>query len=79
MVRKISILCALATALFFPIGASAYDGHGHMHGGPGWHGHMHGGPGWHGHGGRWWHGRYWGYGSPCWRWTPAGWIWICRY
>jgi hypothetical protein len=28
--------------------------------------------------GRFWHGRYWGYGSgPCWRATPAGWIWIC--
>ena len=30
--------------------------------------------------GRWWRGRYYGYGvGSCWRWTPAGYIWICGY
>jgi len=39
-----------------------------------------GGRGWGGGGrGHYWHGRWWGYGAgPCWRWTPVGWIWICR-
>jgi len=28
--------------------------------------------------GRYWGGRWWGYGvGPCWRMTPAGWVWIC--
>ncbi|HXX02839.1 MAG TPA: hypothetical protein VEJ37_00790 [Xanthobacteraceae bacterium] len=28
--------------------------------------------------GRYWGGRWWGYGvGPCWRSTPAGWVWIC--
>jgi hypothetical protein len=55
-----------------------HGGRGHGHGG---RGHRHGGRGHrHGHGGRWWHGRYWGYGvGSCWRWTPAGYIWICGY
>src|SRR5262245_45643746 len=27
------------------------------------------------HGGRWWNG----YGvDPCWRWTPAGYVWVCN-
>ena len=31
-------------------------------------------------GGRWYGGRWWGYGvGSCWRWTPAGYIWICGY
>ena len=31
----------------------------------------------HGHG-HFWHGHWWGYGEgPCWRWTPAGYVWIC--
>lgn len=46
-----------------------YHGHGGWHGG-GWHG-----GGWRG---RYWHGRWWGPGiGPCWRWTPAGYIWVC--
>ena len=29
--------------------------------------------------GHFWHGRWYGYGvGPCWRRTPAGYIWICR-
>src|SRR4029078_6494672 len=29
-------------------------------------------------GGRWYAGRWWGYGvGTCWRWTPAGYVWIC--
>ncbi len=31
-------------------------------------------------GGRYWHGRYWGYGvGPCWTWNPffGGWVWAC--
>ena len=31
-------------------------------------------------GGRWYRGRWWGYGvGSCWRWTPAGYVWICGY
>jgi hypothetical protein len=31
-------------------------------------------------GGRWYAGRWWGYGvGTCWRWTPAGYVWICGY
>jgi len=79
MVRKLSLICAVAAALFFPI--SAFAGHGH---GGGHHGGYHGGyhRGYHRgyHGGHWYHGRYWGYGvGSCWRWTPAGYIWICGY
>lgn len=45
------------------------------HGGH-WGGHGHWGGGW--GRGRFWHGRWWGYGiGPCWRWTPVGWVWIC--
>jgi hypothetical protein len=52
------------------ISAQAKGGHGH-----GGHGHGHGG---HSHGGHFWHGHWWGYGEgPCWRLTPAGYVWIC--
>lgn len=49
-------------------------------GGGGWHGGGWKGGGWrHGHG-RYWRGRWWGYGvGSCWRWTPAGWVWVCGY
>ena len=48
-------------------------GRGGGHGGGGGH---HGGY----HGGRYYGGRYWGYGvGRCWRWTPAGYVWICGY
>jgi hypothetical protein len=46
-----------------------HHGHGHGHG---HHGHRHG------HGGRWWHGRWYAWGGPCWAWSsPVGWIWTC--
>ena len=32
-----------------------------------------------GHGGRWWGGRWYGYGGTCWLWTPSGWIWTCGW
>jgi hypothetical protein len=49
-----------------------HHGHGHGHG-HGHHGHRHG------HGGRWWHGRWYAWGGPCWTWTtPGGWIWVCH-
>src|SRR4029078_2307886 len=99
MLRKFSLICAIAASVVFPTSTFAGHGHGHGHGhgqghGHGHHGHGHGrahghshghrswhGHGhWHGHRGHWWHGRYWGYGvGSCWRWTPAGYIWICGY
>jgi hypothetical protein len=64
-------------------GGGGHGGGGHGGGGH-WGGHGgywggHGGYGGYGYGrGRFWHGRWWGYGvGPCWRWTPAGWVWIC--
>lgn len=57
-------------------------GGGGWKGGGGWHGGGWKGGGWrHGHGrGRYWRGRWWGYGvGSCWRWTPAGWVWVCGY
>lgn len=54
-------------------------GHGHMGHGHAGHGHMGHGHGGHGHGRHFWHGRWWGYGEgPCWRWTPAGYVWVCN-
>lgn len=55
-------------------------GGGGWKGGGGWHGGGWKGGGWrHGHG-RYWRGRWWGYGvGSCWRWTPAGWVWVCGY
>jgi hypothetical protein len=80
MLRKFSLICAVATALFFPVAAFAGHGHGghwHGHGGH-WRGHAyrhwHGGHryygGWH-HGrryyGRWYRGpRYYGWYGPGW-------------
>lgn len=48
-------------------------GHGHRghHRGHGHRGHHRG------HGGRYWRGRWYGWGGPCWLRTPAGWVWIC--
>src|SRR5208282_248393 len=57
-------------------GGHGHGGHGHSHG-HGGHGHGGHGHGGHGHG-HFWHGHWWGYGEgPCWRWTPAGYVWIC--
>ncbi len=91
MLRNLTLAAAVAAALTFPMGATAFaHPHGGPHGGPhfGGGGHPHfGGGGGHGfrgggggHGGRFWHGRYWGYGvGPCWRWNPfmGGWVWVC--
>jgi hypothetical protein len=87
MLRKLSLAAAVAAAaLLTPAGA--YAG-GRMHG-PGGHwsghrggnwsgqpgGHWRGGH-WRGHG-HWYGGRWWAYGvGSCWRWTPAGYVWIC--
>src|SRR4029079_12083021 len=68
MLRKFSLICAIAAALFFPLPAFAGHG-GHGHGGHGWHG-GHGGHGWHGghwHGGHGhWHGGHLGGGWGGW-------------
>jgi hypothetical protein len=51
-----------------------HGGHGGHHGGHGGHHGRHGGH----HGRHFWHGHWWGYGEgPCWRWTPAGYVWTC--
>jgi hypothetical protein len=56
------------TATVMAVTATGYGEHGHGHGGHG-----------HGHGGHFWHGHWWGYGEgPCWRLTPAGYVWICE-
>lgn len=91
MLRNISIAAAVAACLLIPASALArgggHGGHGGGHGGHGggfhgggWHGGGWKGGGWrHGHG-RYWRGRWWGYGvGSCWRWTPAGWVWVCGY
>ena len=73
MLRKLTLIAAVAAALAMPADAMA-RGHGGGHHGGGHHG------GGHGHG-RYWHGgRWWGgYGvGPCWQMTPAGWTWICN-
>jgi hypothetical protein len=80
--RKISLVAAIATCLFIPATAFAKGGgHGGGHGGHGgWKGGGWHGGGWHRGHGRFWHGRWWGYGvGSCWRWTPAGYIWVCGY
>jgi hypothetical protein len=57
--------------------------HGGGHGGGGFYGGgHHGGGGYYGGGGRgrYWGGRWYGYGiGPCWRWNPffGRWIWVC--
>src|SRR6476661_3632209 len=80
MLRKFSLICAIAAAVLFPTSTFAGHGHGHGHGHAHGHRSWHGQGHWHGHRGHWWHGRYWGYGvGSCWRWTPAGYIWICGY
>jgi hypothetical protein len=109
MLRKLSLISAVAACLFIPtaaVSARGGGGGGHGGGGHGGGGHgggggaMHSGGGMHmngggmhmngagmrggrhvgggGHGRRFWHGRWWNYGvGSCWRWTPAGYIWIC--
>lgn len=92
MVRKFAICAAVAAAMFISPSAFAGHGkgHGHHHGHGLGHHHRHGNlyrNDWD-HGrvnwnaplrGRWWGGRWWGYGEgACWRWTPGGYVWICR-
>jgi hypothetical protein len=85
MLRKLSLVTAVAACLFVPASAFARGGgHGGGHGGGGFKGASFQGGGWKGggrhHGGHFWRGRWWGYGvGSCWRWTPAGYIWICGY
>lgn len=81
-----SILTAIAItigSLALATSASAQ----HM-GGHGWHGGFHDHDGFRDHdrfdhrfhgGGRFWNGRWWGYGSSCWAPTPYGWQWVCGY
>ena len=82
MLRKLTLIAAVAAALAMPADAMARGhggGHGGGHHGGGRHGGGHYGGG-HSHG-RYWHGgRWWGgYGvGPCWQMTPAGWTWICN-
>jgi hypothetical protein len=93
MLQKLAFIAAVAAALALPADAMAAHGGGHGGGHAGGHGGGHAGghggghaggrgahwAGGHSHG-RYWHGgRWWsGYGvGPCWRSTPAGWIWIC--
>jgi hypothetical protein len=46
----------------------------HVGGGPVVRGGVHVGGG----GRRFWHGRWYAYGvGPCWRLTPAGYVWVC--
>ena len=98
MLRKISLVAAVAACLFIPASAFAKKGGGGggggggwqqgggkgKPGGGGWQGGGGPGGGWQGggrhHGRRFWRGRWWNYGvGPCWRITPAGYIWICGY
>ena len=47
---------------------------GHAHHG---HGRWHNGH-WYAGNGRWWRGHYYAYGvGSCWRFAPAGWVWVC--
>lgn len=80
MLRKLSLVTALAAALAFPTSASAwhygYDHSGGFHGYHGLGGRHHGmgyyHPGWRGYG-------YGGYyrGGGCWAWNGWQWIWAC--
>jgi hypothetical protein len=88
MLRKLSLAVALIATLVLPTtealawvahggrGHGIYVGRGHgAYVGRGYYG----GRRVYGGGGRYWHGRYWGYGvGPCWRPTPyGGWAWVC--
>ena len=81
LLRNISLAAALAAAaLTVPSIAEAAPHGGHGYGGHGgYHGGFRGGRGFRG-GGRWWGGRWYGYGvGSCWRWSPfyGRWIWAC--
>ena len=81
MLKKLSVATAVTACLLVPAAAFARGGGHGGHGGAFKGASFHGG-GWKGrhHGGHFWRGRWWGYGfGSCWRWTPAGYIWICGY
>lgn len=94
MLRKLCIFAAVAAALFISPAAFAGHGHGHKgHGHKHGHGHGHGYKqgrhvknnwddriNWNApFRGRYWGGRWYGYGEgACWRWAPGGYVWICR-
>lgn len=79
--RRLCVFVAMAAALFFSPAAFAGHGHGHGHY---YRGHVQND--WYDRinwnapfRGRWWGGRWYGYGEgACWRWTPGGYVWICR-
>jgi hypothetical protein len=91
MLRRLSLITAMVTALALPatdaLAWVARGRGGHVYAGRGVHGAyvgrgVHGAyvrRGVYGGGGRYWHGRYWGYGvGPCWRVAPyGGWVWAC--
>jgi hypothetical protein len=82
MLRIFGLVTMVAAALM--LAPAAFAKHGHHH-----YGHAH----WNKHHdwdrgrvnwnapfrGRYWGGRWWGYGEDaCWRWKHGGYIWICR-
>ncbi|MCQ4191064.1 MULTISPECIES: hypothetical protein [Methylocystis] len=74
MIRKLSLIMAVAAALAFPSAALAWNGHGGGH-----HGGGHGGGHWGGHHGGHWggHGGWGGHRGGCWRWWYGQWHWVC--
>lgn len=85
LLKKLSVATAVTACLLIPAAAFARGGHGgHGGGGGGFKSASFQGGSWKGggrhHGGHFWRGRWWGYGvGSCWRWTPAGYIWVCGY
>jgi len=91
MLRKITLSCAVAGALLFPIPTAFADDHNNNHNHDNNnqkhndhddHDHHHGDHHDHGHDGHghrhYYHGRWWDYGvGPCWTRTPIGWVWFC--
>jgi hypothetical protein len=94
MLRKLTLALAIAATMMFSPVAFAGHGHGHggrghSHGYARYHhGHVHwnkrdwdrGRINWNAtFRGRWWGGRWYGYGEgACWRWSRGGYVWICR-
>ncbi|MGA7657367.1 MAG: hypothetical protein WCA96_11375 [Methylocella sp.] len=80
MLRKFSLIAAMAAALAFPSAALAHHGggHGHWHhGGWGGHGHWHHG-GWGGYGGGGYGGGGYGGGGGCCGWWNGRWVCVHR-
>jgi len=76
MLKTLALTAAIAlTGVSLAMAHGGAGGHGPIIGGH-FGGHFGGFP--HG-GGRFWHGRWWGYGSgPCWSLTPVGYVWVCN-